>query len=77
MFFIVKMTGFTREGFYKDSLKILDYDSKIIQVWLESRESASRLDIFSYGPLKKHQGIGLEVYCKDGWEWGYFSLSQV
>ena len=66
---------YTRKGFIKDSLKILDYDSKIIQVWLESRESASRLDIFSYGPLKKHQGIGFrEVYCKDGWEWGYFSF---
>ena len=66
---------YTRKGFIKDSLKILDYDSKIIQVWLESRESASRLDIFSYGPLKKHKGIGFrEVYCKEGWEWGYFSF---
>ena len=25
--------------------------------------------------MKKHQGIGFrEVYCKDGWEWGYFSF---
>ena len=37
---------YTRKGFIKDSLKILDYDSKIIQVWLESKKSASRLDIF-------------------------------
>ena len=41
---------YTRSGFIEDSLKILKTDKKIIQVWLESKESASRLDIFSYGP---------------------------
>jgi len=66
---------YKRRGFIKDSLKILEHDSKIIQVWLESRESASRLDIFSYGPLEKFKGIGFrKVYCKEGWEWGYFSF---
>ena len=66
---------YTRKNFIQDSLKILEYDSKIIQVWLESQESASRLDVFEYGPLKKYKGIGFrEVYCKEGWEWGYFSF---
>ena len=66
---------YKRKNFIQDSLKVLDYDSKIIQVWLESHESASRLDIFSYGPLKKHKGVKFrEVYCKEGWEWGYFSF---
>ncbi len=66
---------YNRRGFIRDSLKILEHDPKIIQVWLESKDSASRLDIFSYGPLKKYKGIGFrEVYCKEGWEWGYFSF---
>ena len=66
---------YTRKNFIKDCLKIMDYDEKIIQVWLESKESASRLDIFSYGSLKKHKGVEFrEVYCKEGWEWGYFSF---
>lgn len=66
---------YTRKNFIQDSLKILDYDPKIIQVWLESKKSASRLDIFSYGPLIKHNGVGFrKVFCKEGWEWGYFSF---
>ena len=66
---------YTRKNFIQDSLKILEYDKKIIQVWLESKESASRLDIFKYGPLLKYKGIGFrKVYCKEGWEWGYFSF---
>ena len=66
---------YTRENFIEDSLKILQTDDKIIQVWLESKESASRLDIFEYGPLQKVGKIGYRrVYCKDGWEWGYFSF---
>ena len=66
---------YTRNNFIQDSLKILEYDPKIIQVWLESKESASRLDIFSYGPLKKYKGVGFrKVFCKEGWEWGYFSF---
>ncbi len=66
---------YKRKNFIQDSLKVLDYDSKIIQVWLESKKSASRLDIFSYGSLKKHNGVQFrEVYCKEGWEWGYFSF---
>ena len=66
---------YTRKNFIQDSLKILDFDPKIIQVWLESKKSASRLDIFNYGPLIKHKGIGFRrVYCKEGWEWGYFSF---
>ena len=55
---------YKRKNFIQDSLKVLDYDSKIIQVWLESQKSASRLDIFSYGPLKKHKGVEFrEVSC--------------
>ena len=66
---------YTRKGFIEDSLKILDFDEKIIQVWLESKESASRLDVFKYGPLLSHKGIKFrKVYCKEGWEWGYFSF---
>ena len=66
---------YTRKNFIEDSLKILQTDDKIIQVWLESQESASRLDIFEYGPLQKVGKIGFrKVYCKDGWEWGYFSF---
>jgi hypothetical protein len=66
---------YTRKDFIEESLKILEYDEKIIQVWLESRESASRLDVFNYGPLKKYKGIGFrKVFCKPGWEWGYFSF---
>ena len=66
---------YTRKGFIKDSLTILDFDEKIIQVWLESTESASRLDVFKYGPLLNHKGIKFrKVYCKEGWEWGYFSF---
>ncbi len=66
---------YTRKNFIQDSLKILDFDPKIIQVWLESKESASRLDIFSYGPLVKHKGVSFrKVFCKEGWEWGYFSF---
>ena len=70
------MIGFLHEkNFIQDSFKILDYDSKIIQVWLESKKSASRLDIFNYGPLIEHKGIGFrKVFCKEGWEWGYFSF---
>ena len=66
---------YTRKNFIKDSLKILEYDKKIIQVWLESKDSASRLDIFSYGPLIKYRGVSFrKVFCKEGWEWGYFSF---
>ena len=66
---------YKRKNFIQDSLKILEFDKKIIQVWLESRESASRLDIFTYGQKKKYKGIAFRrVYCKEGWEWGYFSF---
>ena len=71
---------YTRNGFIEDSLKILKTDKKIIQVWLESKESASRLDIFSYGPLNKIKGSNIgfrKVFCKPGWEWGYFSFRPV
>ena len=55
---------YTRGNFIEDSLKILKTDDKIIQVWLESKESASRLDIFKYGPLQKIGSIGYRrVYC--------------
>ena len=68
---------YTRKKFIEDSLEILKTDSKIIQVWLESKKSASRLDIFEYGSLKytKKNKIGFrKVTCKDGWEWGHFSF---
>ena len=66
---------YTRDKFVEDSFKILETDEKIIQVWLESKESASRLDIFEYGPLQKVGKIGYrKVFCEDGWEWGYFSF---
>ena len=68
---------YTRKKFIEDSLEILKTDSKIIQVWLESKKSASRLDIFEYGPLEytKKNKIGFrKVTCKDGWEWGHFSF---
>ena len=68
---------YTRKDFIEDSLKILKNDKKIIQVWLESKKSASRLDIFEYGPLEytKKNKIGFrKVTCKDGWEWGHFSF---
>ncbi|MBD74688.1 MAG: hypothetical protein CMM96_04290 [Rickettsiales bacterium] len=66
---------YTRKNFIEDSLKILNTDKKIIQVWLESKRSASRLDIFNYGNLQTIDGIGYRrVECKDGWEWGYFSF---
>ena len=66
---------YTRKNFIQDCLKIMDSDKKIIQVWLESKESASRLDIFEYGPLKKVGNVGFRrVFCKEGWEWGYFSF---
>ena len=45
---------YIRKNFIEDSLKIMKTDEKIIQVWLESKKSASRLDIFSYGSLKKN-----------------------
>ena len=44
---------YTRNKFIEDSFKIMSTDEKIIQVWLESMESASRLDVFEYGPLQK------------------------
>tara|TARA_B100000524_G_scaffold330465_1_gene216362 strand:+ start:275 stop:1012 length:738 start_codon:yes stop_codon:yes gene_type:complete len=66
---------YTRNNFIEDSLKILESDDKIIQVWLESKKSASRLDIFNYGKLKKIGNIKFrEVSCKEGWEWGHFSF---
>ena len=66
---------YTRKNFIQDCLKIMDSDEKIIQVWLESKESASRLDIFEYGPLQKVGNVGFrKVFCKEGWEWGYFSF---
>ena len=66
---------YTRKNFIEDSLKILGTDNKIIQVWLESKESASRLDIFRYGDLQNVEDIGYRrVECKEGWEWGYFSF---
>ncbi len=66
---------YTRDKFIEDSFKILETDEKIIQVWLESKDSASRLDVFEYGPLQEVNGIGYrKVFCKDGWEWGYFSF---
>ncbi len=67
---------YKRKNFIQDSLKVLEYDEKIIQVWLINQKSTSSFDIFSYGPLKKHKGIQFrEVYCKEGWEWGYFSFN--
>ena len=66
---------YTRDKFIEDSFKIMSTDEKIIQVWLESMESASRLDVFEYGPLQKIGNIGFrKVFCKEGWEWGYFSF---
>jgi len=66
---------YTRNKFIEDSFKILSTDDKIIQVWLESMESASRLDVFEYGPLQKVGNIGYrKVFCKEGWEWGHFSF---
>ncbi len=66
---------YTRSNFIEDSLKILKTDPKIIQVWLESRKSASRLDIFSYGKLETKNGVKFrKVSCKEGWEWGHFSF---
>lgn len=60
---------YTRDKFIEDSFKILSTDKKIIQVWLESMESASRLDIFEYGPLQKVGDIGFrKVFCKEGWK---------
>ena len=40
----------------------MDSDKKIIQVWLESKESASRLDIFDYGELRKLVMSDLEEF---------------
>ena len=68
---------YTRKDFIQDSLEILDSDKNIIQVWLESKKSASRLDIFDYGPIQytKSKKIAYRrVSCRDGWEWGYFSF---
>ena len=66
---------YTRKNFIKESLKILETDEKIIQVWLESKKSASRLDIFTYGEVKKIGKIKFrKVFCKEGWEWGHFSF---
>ena len=66
---------YTRPSFVEESLKILKTDEKIIQVWLESKKSASRLDIFSYGDLQLIDGIKYrKVFCKEGWEWGHFSF---
>ena len=66
---------YTRKNFIQDCLQIMNSDKKIIQVWLESKESASRLDIFEYGELQKIGKIGFRrVFCKEGWEWGYFSF---
>ena len=66
---------YTRSNFISESLEILKSDEKIIQVWLESRESASRLNIFEYGSLQKIGNIKFrKVFCKEGWEWGHFSF---
>ena len=66
---------YTRSNFIEESLKILESDDKIIQVWLESKKSASRLNIFDYGTIKKIGDIKFrEVSCKEGWEWGHFSF---
>ena len=66
---------YTRSNFIEDSLEILKSDKKIIQVWLESKESASRLDIFNYDKEKEVNGIKFSrVNCKEGWEWGFFSF---
>lgn len=67
--------SYTRSNFIEDSLKILKTHPKIIQVWLESKKSASRLNIFSYGELENIEGVKFrKVYCKEGWEWGHFSF---
>ena len=59
---------YTRKNFIEDCLKIMESDEKIIQVWLESKESASRLDIFEYGPLQKLEKLVLEEFfvSRDG-----------
>ena len=42
---------------------------------MESKESASRLDIFSYGKIESVNGVKYrKVFCKKGWEWGHFSF---
>lgn len=66
---------YTRPSFVEECLKVLEYDEKIIQMWLESEASASRIDIFYYDKLQKYKKIGFKrVHCIDGWEWGYFSF---
>lgn len=66
---------FTKPNFIEDSLEILKTDKKIIQVWLESKKSASRLDIFTYGKVQSINGVKFRrVFCKEGWEWGHFSF---
>ena len=66
---------YTRGNFIQESLEILKSDKFIIQVWLESKESASRLDIFSYLEQREINNIKFsKVICKEGWEWGHFSF---
>ena len=60
---------YKRKNFIEDSIKILNSDKKIIQVWLESKKSASRLDIFTYGKVQSINGVKFRrVFCKEGWE---------
>ena len=47
---------YTRDKFVEDSFKIWKL-IKNYQVWLESKESASRLDIFEYKALKKENRL--------------------
>lgn len=66
---------FTRPGFMEENKAIMESDPSIIQVWLESKESAARLDIFSYDNRKEVDGLAFErVNVAEGWEWGYFSF---
>ena len=55
----------------------MNQDKKILQVWLESEQSASEHDIFTYGPLKNipRSNLGYRrVHNIPGWEWGFFLL---
>jgi len=66
---------YLRDNFIDESLSILKKKDKAIQIWMESKESANRLPIFSYGKIQKINNINFRrVYCKEGWEWGYFSF---
>lgn len=70
---------FIRPGFLEESMAILEHDPKIMQAFLETKDSANAatdsVDLFQFVDRTNIDGASFDnIKVADGWDWGYFSF---